>query len=84
MRTSAKSGMPPGRTRPDPGLERSWHDELAELAGDERRGRRAGTLLDATVGGEVRHREALSRALGPEVEAGFPLDGHRERGRAAG
>src|SRR2546428_1694842 len=78
--------MPPCGTGADPRFERRRNDERCELAGDEPAGRRGGTLLHATVAGEVRHREALRRALGAEMETGLQLDGHRnarQRGKRA-
>src|SRR5258705_3063023 len=70
--------MTPCRARTEPGLERRWNDERRELAGYEGRGRRARTLLDPPIAGEVRHREALRRTLRPEVETGLPFDRQRD------
>src|SRR5438105_11476564 len=65
--------MPPRRARTHPWFERRGDLEWRELARKSHR-RTRGSLLFLAIGGDVRHREALSGALRSKVEARLPLD----------
>src|SRR3989442_1057484 len=71
--------MAPGRPRAHPWLERRRHLERLERGGVRAR-RSSGSFLDASVGGEVGHREARRALFRPEGDPGPPLEAERDLG----